>query len=471
MKKKFLTLLVTAGALTVVNCGTYATDAVSDAITNNLPGDTTMVITPVVDPATGLPVVDPVTGEQVMDTSIVVTPSDSATNAGDGTPAGDTSLVITPVVDPATGEPVLDPVTGEQVMDTSVVVTPADPGTNPIDPGTTPTDPGTTPVVSSTSVEPAVTSSSSKVAPESSSVEAKPESSSSEVKPASSSSEVKPVSSSSEPVVENKPGIFLSENGDENKDQMEVVYQTRTGDNGGGVLAYPKNLSSTQKHGVVLWGPGGGTEPTAYEGIIRRLASQGFVVVGLKESPGDASQAMKAIDWLEKKNQNSSDIFYNKLDMTKVGCSGHSMGGLESEQAVIKDKRVITAFMNNSGDRNGGGNGAVKVPKEKTIAILYGEVGMERQNAIADYNYNGVQAGACLIEMNGGPQNSEGGYGHGSGSWDGKAATVAWMRWHLGGEDKRKADFVGTSGKYINGPVILDGGKTQGNWKTQCKNF
>ena len=70
--------------------------------------------------------------------------------------------------------------------------------------------------------------------------------------------------------------------------------------------------------------------------------------------------------------------------------------------------------------------------------------------------------------MTGGPRNnSEGGYGHGSGSWDGMAATVAWMRWHLGGEEWRKADFVGTSGKYIDGNII---GK-QGNWKTQCKNF
>ena len=47
------------------------------------------------------------------------------------------------------------------------------------------------------------------------------------------------------------------------------------------------------------------------------------------------------------------------------------------------------------------------------------------------------------------------------------AATVAWMRWHLGGETERKADFVGNSGKYIDGSII---GK-QGKWKTQCKNF
>ena len=244
-----------------------------------------------------------------------------------------------------------------------------------------------------------------------------------------------------------------------------MEYNTRTGWDGGGILSYPKQLSSTQKHGVVVWGPGGGTEPGAYEGMIRRLASHGFVVIALKESPGDASQAIKALDWLDKQNKDQSSPLFGKLDMNVVGCSGHSMGGLESEQAVIKDKRVLTAFLNNSGDWNG--NGANKVATDRSIAILFGEVGMEKDNAKNDYNNNGVKAPACLIEMTGGPRNSEGGYGHGSGSWDGMAATVAWMRWHLGGETNRKADFVGTSGKYIDGSII---GK-QGKWKTQCKNF
>ena len=440
MKKKILTILVAAGSLAVMNCGSDS-DSVSNATSDIGTGavnDTSVVINPVLDPATGLPVIDPATGLPMMDTTVVMTPV--------GPSEADTSAPL--------------PVDTSTVVPQDTLVPPTDSTIVP------PTDTSTT----TTDVSSSSANGNEPVEPSSSANVEEPVVSSSSETPVSSSSSVAPVVSSSSEVPV-ATGIFLSEGGDEGKDELQIEYKTGSSWDNAGILAYPKQLSTTQKHGIVIWGPGGGTEPTAYEGIIRRLASQGFVVVGLKESPGDASQAMKAIDWLEKKNQNSSDIFYNKLDMTKVGCSGHSMGGLESEQAVIKDKRVITAFMNNSGDRNGGGNGAVKVPKEKTIAILYGEVGMERQNAIADYNYNGVQAGACLIEMNGGPQNSEGGYGHGSGSWDGKAATVAWMRWHLGGEDKRKADFVGTSGKYINGPVILDGGKTQGNWKTQCKNF
>ncbi|WP_173379269.1 alpha/beta hydrolase [Fibrobacter succinogenes] len=299
---------------------------------------------------------------------------------------------------------------------------------------------------------------------------------SSETVPPASSETVTPASSSSEEV---KPaGVFLAEGTDENKDQMQVEYieniEPCIWDNDKKrnlckILAYPKQLSDTKKHAVVMWGPGGGSDPKEYGGIIKRLASHGFVVVAIPQSPGDASQGKPALDWLESKNKDPNDPLYNKLDMTKVGCSGHSMGGLESEQMLLKDDRVITAVLNNSGAFNHAE--LANVSTSKTAAIVYGEGGMERPNAEGDYNNNNVKAPACLLKMTGGQgnecYNGECGWGHGSGPWGGMAATVAWMRWHLGGEDWRKDDFVGTSGKYINGAIIGQPGK----WKGQCKNF
>ena len=370
------------------------------------------------------------------------TPTDPSQGVTDPTQPADPSQTVQPA---DTTAQVIPP---EELCLSSSLPDACGPGTNPLPTSSATVDP----VASSASAEPAQSSSSEAVKPASSSSEA--------VKPASSSSEQVVSSSSAAP-----KGVFLASGKEEEKDQMQVEYKTNTGWDRGGILAYPKQLSNDQKHAVVVWGPGGGTEPGAYEGMIRRLASHGFVVIALKESPGDASQAIKAIDWMDQQNKDSNSPLYNKLDLNTVGCSGHSMGGLESEQAVIKDKRVLTAFLNNSGDWNGAG--ANKVATDRTIAILFGEVGMEKDNAKNDYNNAGVKAPACLIEMTGGPRNSEGGYGHGSGSWDGMAATVAWMRWHLGGETERKADFVGRSGKYIDGNII---GK-QGKWKTQCKNF
>ena len=256
-----------------------------------------------------------------------------------------------------------------------------------------------------------------------------------------------------------KSEIFLSEGKEEEKDQMEVEYITNTGPDGGSILCFPKQLSSDKKHGIIVWGPGGGTEPGAYEGIIRRMASHGFVVIALSSSPGDASKAIPALNWLDEKNKASDGPLSGKLDMQTVGCSGHSMGGLESEQAIIKDSRVKTSILNNSGDL--GHTAMGYVPADRPIAIVYGNNGMERPNAEADYGNEAVKAPACLIMMEGAD------YGHGSGPWDGMAATVAWFRWHLGGEVYRKADFVGTNGKYINQQIIGHAG----NWNGKCKNF
>ena len=458
-------LVIASAALTLTNCG-EATDkvnaAISDAQEQYQQQQQQQGTDPAANPA------DPT--QQVIDPTATDPTQPVITDPNQG--------VINPTVDPTDpnanptdpNQGVIDP-TVQPVDTTAQVAQPADTTVQVIPPeelclaSSLPNACEQLQPVDTTIqiVDPAPISSSSEAV--------KPASSSSEVvKPASSSSEVvKPASSSSEQIVssssEAPKGIFLASGTEEEKDQMKVVYKTNTGWDRGGILAYPEQLSSTQKHGVVVWGPGGGTEPGAYEGMIRRLASHGFVVIALKESPGDASQAIKALDWMDQQNKDSNSPLFGKLDMNTVGCSGHSMGGLESEQAVIKDKRVLTAFLNNSGDWNGAG--ANKVATDRSIAILFGEVGMEKDNAKNDYNNAGVRAPACLIEMTGGPRNSEGGYGHGSGSWDGMAATVAWMRWHLGGETNRKADFVGSTGKYIDGSII---GK-QGKWKTQCKNF
>ena len=426
-------LVIVSAALALVNCDdstAAASDAISDAQQQY---------------------------QQQQDPSDPSNPADPSQQVTD--PTADPSQAVTDPTNPNVGDttdPAADP--SQQTTDPTVNPT-TEPGSVPstdpvVNPGTDPVD--------TTATNPAVSSSSeggSDPAPASSSSEA--------VKPASSSSEQKVESSSSE--AKDEGGIFLATDTDENKDYMEVNYIERTGDNGGAILAYPKRLSDTKKHAVVLWGPGGGTAPGAYSGIIKRLASHGFVVIATSESPDGTNRGKPALDWLENKNNTPGDPLYGKLDMTKVGASGHSMGGLQSEKMLINDKRVITAVLNNSGAFNHAE--LTNVPQGKTAAIVYGEGGMERPNAEGDYNNNNVRIPACLIKMTGGQgnecQNGECGWGHGSGPWGGMAATVAWMRWHLGGEDFRKADFVGSTGRYIDGAIVGQPGK----WKGQCKNF
>ncbi len=253
--------------------------------------------------------------------------------------------------------------------------------------------------------------------------------------------------------------IFLSEGKEEEKNQLQIEYLNLNDPEANTVLSYPKQLSSDKKHGVIIWAPGYGSKGGDYEAMIKRLASHGFVVVGLSVSPGDGTKALQLIKWLEGKNKEADWALSGKIDLDTIGCSGHSLGGIECEQAIVVDKRIKTTILNNSGAFDH--NGMAKVSSDTPIAIVYGNNGMEKPNAEGDYQNDSVKAPSCLIMMDGAD------HGHGSGPWDGMAATVAWFRWHLGGEVFRKADFVGSSGKYIDGPIIGH----NGNWKGECKNF
>lgn len=220
---------------------------------------------------------------------------------------------------------------------------------------------------------------------------------------------------------------------------------------GGHILVRPTTLTNepNTKHPVAIWGPGGGTPPRDYLQLLTRMASQGFVIVGIRESTGDAVLMSAAIDWLEEQNANSSSPMYDKLILNRVGVFGHSMGGLSSEATALADKRVSTALLDNSGSFSHDALVNVTVP----VGIIYGETGQEKPNAEGDFNNPGNKAPVWLSMMAGG--------GHGSGPWDGAGANVAWMRWHIGGENSRKDAFLGNGGAYNNSGV----------WKTEFKNW
>jgi hypothetical protein len=220
---------------------------------------------------------------------------------------------------------------------------------------------------------------------------------------------------------------------------------------GGHILVRPTNITNepNAKHPVAIWGPGGGTPPRDYLQLLTRMASQGFVIVGIRESTGDAVLMSAAIDWLEDQNEDPNSPMYDRLILNRVGVFGHSMGGLSSEATALVDKRVTTALLDNSGSFSHDALVNITMP----VGIIYGETGQEAPNAEGDYNNPGNKGPVWISKMKGG--------GHGSGPWDGASANVAWMRWHIGGENSRKNDFLGQGGRFNN----------TGIWETKFKNW
>lgn len=249
----------------------------------------------------------------------------------------------------------------------------------------------------------------------------------------------------------NRPEVFLAGDNVNANGPLQTTVQDLSFSGGGHILVRPTMITTepNKKHPVAIWGPGGGTPPRDYLQLLTRMASQGFVIVGIRESTGDAVLMSAAIDWLEAQDADASSPMHKRLILDRVGVFGHSMGGLSSEATAQKDKRVATALLDNSGSFEHNALVNVTMP----VGIIYGETGQEAPNAEGDYNNAGNKGPVWLGMMKGG--------GHGSGPWDGAAANVAWMRWHIGGENSRKAAFIGDGGDYNN----------KGVWQTKFKNW
>jgi hypothetical protein len=245
--------------------------------------------------------------------------------------------------------------------------------------------------------------------------------------------------------------VFLAGDDAHANGPLQTTVQDLSFSGGGHILVRPTTLTSepNTKHPVAIWGPGGGTPPRDYLQLLTRMASQGFVLVGIRESTGDAVLMSAAIDWLEDQDADPSSPMHDRLILDRVGVFGHSMGGLSSEATAESDDRVSTALLDNSGSLQHNGLVDLTIP----VGIIYGETGQEAPNAVGDFNNPGNRGPLWLGMMKGG--------GHGSGPWDGAGANVAWMRWHLGGENSRKIEFLNNGGDYYN----------TGVWQTQSKNW
>ena len=98
----------------------------------------------------------------------------------------------------------------------------------------------------------------------------------------------------------------------------------------------------TGKSPIVLWGNGTGETPARYARMLNQLATNGFVVAAANSTnPGDGPRMLACLDYLTAQNGTAGSLYEEKLDLTRVGASGHSQGGGGAIMAG-RDPRVKT---------------------------------------------------------------------------------------------------------------------------------
>ncbi|MEU7002292.1 acetylxylan esterase [Nonomuraea sp. NPDC046570] len=108
-------------------------------------------------------------------------------------------------------------------------------------------------------------------------------------------------------------------------------------------LYYPRDIAQSQlRHPVIVWGNGTFAFPVVYRELLLHWASHGFIVAAANTPQSNLGISMRAgIDLLAGRNADPNSIMYNRVDLDRIGASGHSQGGAGAI-VVGDDSRVDT---------------------------------------------------------------------------------------------------------------------------------
>jgi hypothetical protein len=221
----------------------------------------------------------------------------------------------------------------------------------------------------------------------------------------------------------------------------------------GGWMIYPTDIGKGgMKHPLFIFGPGGGTTPDTYEQMGMhwdRYGSYGFVIYVLPMSTGNGADMKAGLDWLIMQNDDMSSPLYQHLDPSKVCASGHSQGGITVFD-FMPDPRVTTVVIISGGSFDGMGpsklrNDAMYVcGPDGNADVAQPQCATDFANATLPIFYTEVQGSTHLTS--------------GRMGW---AGIIAWMLWHLAGqEDQWKKEFLEPTGQF-----------QMGIYKSQIKNW
>jgi hypothetical protein len=222
----------------------------------------------------------------------------------------------------------------------------------------------------------------------------------------------------------------------------------------GGWLIYPKDIGKDGiKHPIFLFGPGGGTTPDTYETMGMhwdRYGSYGFVIYVIAMSTGDGAPMKAGLDWVIKQNDDMTSPLYQHLDTSKVAAAGHSEGSV-TVFAFMPDDRVTTTVHISGGSFDGKGPSKLK---NDTMFMCANDASGDPAKPQCDGDFKNSTVRTFYTVVGGGAT-------HITSARTGWPATIAWLLWHLAGqEDQWKKEFLEPTGKF-----------QMGIYTSQIKNF
>jgi hypothetical protein len=121
-----------------------------------------------------------------------------------------------------------------------------------------------------------------------------------------------------------------------------VMTEDKVGPGTGFMIFRPMQLM--QRHPVITWGNGTGGVPTSYGGLLRQLASHGFIVVASLSGQVAMDQPppmLEGVKWVLEQDMLPDSPLFGKVDRDRIGATGHSQGAFATSSAGT-DARIKT---------------------------------------------------------------------------------------------------------------------------------
>ena len=227
-------------------------------------------------------------------------------------------------------------------------------------------------------------------------------------------------------------------------------------------IYYPEELASAdKKYPVIVMSNGTGVKGSKYRAVFEHYASWGFIVIGNEEEYSwSGFSADMSLNYLLKCNDDSSSIFYQKIDTDNIGSVGHSQGGVGAINAVTDTKHselYKTVVVESPANPELAHNlewdydiSKVSVP----IFMLAGTGNVDANTIIPIEKLNEMfdSVDDSLIKVMARRRDTD----HGDMLYSGDGYVTAWLMWQLQGDENASKAFTEGTGELMTNELYQD---------------
>ena len=228
-------------------------------------------------------------------------------------------------------------------------------------------------------------------------------------------------------------------------------------------IHYPLDIAQSEPLPVVVFVNGTGVKGSKYPALQKHMASWGFITIATEEEYAwNGFSAEMCVRYLARLNsyQEEGNIFYGKIDLARVGITGHSQGGTGVINAMT-DQRNADIYRA-AVILSSGGNKALS----QALMWDYDETKIRTPTLILASTGDADIGLVPLEDMQSLFENIPGSVmkvmarrkdiGHGEMLYYADGYVTAWFMWLLQGDEEAQNAFAGESPELMTNPMYQD---------------